>query len=78
MLESSPPQPSLRDSGQCVPKPNSEALGYCRVSLRDRGSPFRTAAIPCYLPRSGADAFPAEPIGDEALRLECERRAFEQ
>src|ERR1035438_3470102 len=74
MLERNPPQPSLRDSGQCVRKPNAEALGYCRVSLRDRGSPFRAAAVPCYLPTSGAEAFPAEPTGDEALRLESERR----
>src|ERR1035438_6559434 len=74
MLESTPPEPSIRASGQCVRKPNAEALGYCRVSLRDRGSPFRAAAVPCYLPTSGAEAFPAEPTGDEALRLESERR----
>ena len=34
MLESNPPQPSLRDSGQCVRKPNAEALGYCRKRVK--------------------------------------------
>jgi hypothetical protein len=34
--------------------------------------PVRAAAIPCYLPRSGAKAFPAEPAEDEASPLESE------
>jgi hypothetical protein len=62
------PRPSLRDYTASAVDPNAEALGYCRMSLRDKGGSKQWKSHPRSNPSGiGLESLPYTMRGSRAV-----------